>query len=71
MRILDLGCGWGSLSLWLAERYPAASVVGVSNSVGQREWISRERAAARGSRNLSVVTADVNDFSCRRGASTA
>jgi len=30
MRILDLGCGWGSLSLWLAERYPAASITGVS-----------------------------------------
>ena len=62
MRILDLGCGWGSLSLWLAERYPAASVVGVSNSAGQREWISRE-CVRRGLTNLSVVTADVNDFS--------
>jgi cyclopropane-fatty-acyl-phospholipid synthase len=61
MRILDLGCGWGSLSLWLAERYPAASVVAVSNSAGQREWIER-RCSARGLRNLSVVTADVNAF---------
>ena len=47
MRILDLGCGWGSLSLWLAERYPAASVVGVSNSAGQRAWIERQCATAR------------------------
>ena len=62
MRILDLGCGWGSLSLWLAERYPAASVVGVSNSAGQRESISRE-CLRRGLTNLSVVTADVSDFS--------
>ncbi|HEX3689435.1 MAG TPA: cyclopropane-fatty-acyl-phospholipid synthase family protein [Solirubrobacteraceae bacterium] len=61
MRILDLGCGWGSLSLWLAEHYPAASVVGVSNSAGQREWIEAQ-CAARGLRNLSVVTADVNEF---------
>ena len=61
MRILDLGCGWGSLSLWLAERYPPATVVGVSNSAGQREWIE-QRCAVRGLRNLSVVTADVNSF---------
>ncbi len=52
MRILDLGCGWGSLSLWLAERYPAASVVGVSNSAGQREWIEAQ-CARRGLRNLT------------------
>ena len=61
MRILDLGCGWGSLSLWLAERYPAASVVGVSNSAGQRAWIERQ-CAPRGLANLTVVTADVNAF---------
>jgi cyclopropane-fatty-acyl-phospholipid synthase len=61
MRILDLGCGWGSLSLWLAEQYPAASVVGVSNSSSQREWILGE-AARRDLRNVEVVTADVNAF---------
>ncbi len=61
MRVLDLGCGWGSLSLWLAERCPAASVVGVSNSCGQREWIEGERDR-RGLSNLQVVTADVNRF---------
>jgi cyclopropane-fatty-acyl-phospholipid synthase len=61
MRILDLGCGWGSLSLWLAEHYPASSVVGVSNSVRQREWIEAERDR-RALRNLEVITADVNDF---------
>lgn len=61
MRILDLGCGWGSLSLWLAERYPNASVVGVSNSHGQRAWIEAERDR-RGLANLEIVTADVNDF---------
>jgi cyclopropane-fatty-acyl-phospholipid synthase len=61
MRILDLGCGWGSLSLWLAERYPAATITGVSNSAGQRTWIEAERDR-RGLRNLEVITADVNDF---------
>jgi cyclopropane-fatty-acyl-phospholipid synthase len=61
MRILDLGCGWGSLSLWLAERYPAAEITGVSNSHGQRRWIEAERDR-RGLTNLTIVTADVNDF---------
>jgi cyclopropane-fatty-acyl-phospholipid synthase len=61
MRILDLGCGWGSLSLWLAERYPAAQITGVSNSHRQREWIEAERDA-RGLTNLQIVTADVNEF---------
>lgn len=61
MRILDLGCGWGSLSLWLAEQYPLAQITGVSNSHGQREWIEAE-AERRGLRNLEIITADVNDF---------
>lgn len=61
MRVLDLGCGWGSLSLWIAERYPRARVVGVSNSKPQREHILR-RAAARGLGNVEIVTADVNHF---------
>jgi Mycolic acid cyclopropane synthetase len=61
MRILDLGCGWRSLSLWLAERYPAASITGVSNSNGQRAWIESERDR-RGLRNLEIITADVNEY---------
>ena len=61
MRVLDLGCGWGSLSLWLAQRYPGSSIVGVSNSHGQREWIMAE-AARRDLGNVQIVTADVNDF---------
>jgi cyclopropane-fatty-acyl-phospholipid synthase len=61
MRILDLGCGWGSLSLWLAERYPHAEVVGVSNSHGQRGFIEA-RARELGLTNLEIRTADVNDF---------
>lgn len=61
MRILELGCGWGSLTLWLGEQYPNASITAVSNSHGQRGYIEAE-AARRGITNLTVVTADVNDF---------
>jgi cyclopropane-fatty-acyl-phospholipid synthase len=61
MRILDLGCGWGSLSLWLAEHYPAARITGVSNSSRQRAWIESERRR-RGLTNLEIITADINDF---------
>lgn len=59
--ILELGCGWGSLSLWMARHYPAARIVAVSNSHSQREFIEG-RARAQGLVNLSVVTADMNGF---------
>ena len=62
MRILELGCGWGSLSLWMAQRYPKSRIVAVSNSASQREYIS-VRAAERNLINLQVITADMNDFS--------
>lgn len=61
MAILDLGCGWGSLSLWLAEQYPNARITGVSNSAPQREFIEA-RARERGFTNLQIITADVNTF---------
>ena len=60
-RILDLGCGWGSLSLWLAERYPDSQVVGLSNSHGQRAFIEHQ-AVARGLNNLRIVTGNIVDF---------
>jgi len=60
-RVLELGCGWGSLCLWLAERCPTSTIVGVSNSHGQRRFIEAE-AERRGLTNLEIVTADVNDF---------
>lgn len=60
-RVLELGCGWGSLTLWLAERCPASTVVGVSNSHGQRRFIEAE-AERRGLTNVEIVTADVNDL---------
>jgi cyclopropane-fatty-acyl-phospholipid synthase len=59
--VLDLGCGWGALSLYIAERYPGARVLAVSNSRGQRAWIEAERDRV-GLSNLEVRTADVNTF---------
>ena len=59
--ILDLGCGWGSLSLWMAKRYPNARIVALSNSQGQRSWIEA-RAAERGLSNLTVRTGNIVDF---------
>ena len=59
--ILELGCGWGSLSLWMARRYPNARIVSVSNSHSQRAFIEG-RAKAAGLTNLTVRTADMNAF---------
>lgn len=61
MEILDLGCGWGSFSLYAAERYPDARITAVSNSRTQREWIE-----ARAPGNVRVVTADVNTLELDR-----
>jgi len=55
MEILDLGCGWGSLTLYAAERFPDARITAISNSRTQREWIE-----ARAPGNVRVLTADVN-----------
>jgi cyclopropane-fatty-acyl-phospholipid synthase len=55
MTVLDLGCGWGSLTAWLSERYPAARIVAVSNSRAQRAWIEARRLP-----RVELVTADVN-----------
>lgn len=61
MRILDLGCGWGSLSTWLAKKYPKSQIVGLSNSHGQREFI-QARAKQRGLSNLNIHTGNVVEF---------
>ncbi|MCB1773498.1 MAG: class I SAM-dependent methyltransferase [Gammaproteobacteria bacterium] len=60
-RILELGCGWGSLTLYMADRFPGSEIVAVSNSRSQGRFI-RDRAAAQGLSNVRVVTADMNDF---------
>jgi cyclopropane-fatty-acyl-phospholipid synthase len=61
LEILELGCGWGSLTLWLAEHYPHSRVTAVSNSTPQREFIEAQ-CAQRGLTNVHVLTADVNEF---------
>ena len=58
-RILELGCGWGSLTLWMGERLPNSQITAISNSHGQREFIEH-RARERGLDNVRVITADVN-----------
>ncbi len=59
--ILELGCGWGSLTLWMAEHFPASRITAVSNSASQRAFIESQ-AAQRGFRNVRIVTADMNEF---------
>lgn len=59
--ILELGCGWGSLTLWMAGRYPHARILAVSNSVPQRRHIEAQ-CAARGFDNVRVMTRDVNQL---------
>jgi len=63
--ILELGCGWGALSLWMARQFPNSEVTAVSNSRSQRHYIEAE-AAARGLSNLHVITADMNVFAPER-----
>jgi cyclopropane-fatty-acyl-phospholipid synthase len=65
MDILELGCGWGSLSLWLAEQFPASRLLAVSNSSSQRAYIE-STARERGLDNLEVRTRDMNEFSTGR-----
>ena len=65
MDLLDLGCGWGSFSLWAAEKYPHCRILAVSNSHLQGDYI-RGVCAARGINTVEVVTADMNDFDPRR-----
>lgn len=60
-QVLDLGCGWGSFSLWAAQRYPGSQFTAMSNSTPQRLFIE-ETARTRGLNNLQVITADINDF---------
>jgi cyclopropane-fatty-acyl-phospholipid synthase len=61
MKVLDLGCGWGSLSLWIAGHFPRCSVTSVSNSASQRAFIEKE-AALLGLSNIEAITADMNEF---------
>jgi cyclopropane-fatty-acyl-phospholipid synthase len=61
MDILELGCGWGSLTLYLAARFPRCRITGVSNSRTQKEYIDAE-AKREGLTNVEIITADMNEF---------
>jgi cyclopropane-fatty-acyl-phospholipid synthase len=63
--ILELGCGWGSLSLWMATQYPQSKITAVSNSHSQRVYIETQ-AKLRGLENLQVITCDMNRFDSAR-----
>jgi cyclopropane-fatty-acyl-phospholipid synthase len=60
-QILELGCGWGSLTLYMAERFPSSRILGVSNSHSQRSHILAQ-CQARGLTNVEILTTDVNDL---------
>jgi cyclopropane-fatty-acyl-phospholipid synthase len=59
--VLELGCGWGGITLWMARRYPTSRITAVSNTPTQRAYIEAQ-AAAQGLTNLRIITADMNDF---------
>jgi cyclopropane-fatty-acyl-phospholipid synthase len=61
MQVLELGCGWGSLSLYMAGRFPDAEITAVTNSRDQKRFID-ERASELGLTNLTIVNADMNDY---------
>jgi cyclopropane-fatty-acyl-phospholipid synthase len=65
--VLELGCGWGSLTLWMAEQFPNSRITGASNSALQRDFIV-SRAAQRGVTNVRIVTADMNVFAAETAA---
>ena len=59
--ILELGCGWGSLTLWMAKNFPKSRITAVSNSSSQRTYILNQ-AKLRKLKNINVITCDMNDF---------
>ena len=61
MEILELGCGWGSLTMWMASHFPEAKITAVSNSRTQKEFILTT-ALKRGLKNIEIITADMNVF---------
>lgn len=61
MHILELGCGWGSLSLWLARNYWDVRITAVSNSASQGRYI-KAQCKKFGLHNIEVITADMNTF---------
>ncbi len=62
MNVLELGCGWGSLTLWMLETFPNLTVTAVSNSASQRAFIVEQAKAIDAAGRLTVITADMNEF---------
>lgn len=60
-KILDLGCGWGSLSFYIADNYPNCQITSVSNSSTQREYIENKKVALKAD-NIEIITSDINEF---------
>ena len=63
--ILELGCGWGSLTLWIAQHYPQSRITAVSNSASQKNYIL-SKAGDMGLTNINIITCDMNDFDIKR-----
>ena len=62
MSIVDLGCGWGSLSLFLLEKYPNSKITGISNSSSQREYILKTaKDKGLNYQNIQIITCNVSD----------
>ncbi len=66
MRILELGCGWGSLTLTMAQRFPHAQIVAVSSSKTQRDYIMRQAEQLGVAHRLEIITSDVNQLQLTR-----
>jgi methylase of polypeptide subunit release factors len=66
MRVLDMGCGWGSAALYIASHFPKVHVTAMSNSRSQKDFIDNE-ALQRGLKNVTVVTSDINTFQASGG----
>ena len=61
LNILELGCGWGSLTLWIAKKFPKSKITAVSNSSSQRSYIINQ-AKLKKLKNIKIITSDMNDF---------
>ncbi len=66
MDVLELGCGWGSLTLWMAEHFPDSNIVALSNSRSQREFILRQASEKGLDSRLEVITCDIKNFQTER-----